>query len=100
MSLMPDGLTVNGGAVNSSSPLSHTCQVPQRSNILPIPGLALPPPGSAQLEHPLSVLAVFSCDKSSFFAIFNLLCSLPQPLLIFLFCCLIDFHVGFIFRKL
>lgn len=47
-----------------------------------------------------SSLAGCSCHKSSLFAMFNLLCCLPQTLLIFLFCCLIDFHVGFIFRKL
>ena len=46
------------------------------------------------------LLAVFSCHKSSFFAMFNLLCCLSQPLLLFLFFCLIDFHVGFVFRKL
>lgn len=50
MSLTSDGITVNGGAANSSSPFSHTCQVPQRSNSHPIPGLALPPKLLGQLS--------------------------------------------------
>lgn len=48
--LTSDGRTVKGGPVNSSSPLSHTCQVPQRSNARPIPGLALTPKLLGQLS--------------------------------------------------
>lgn len=56
--------------------------------------------GQLSMSTPGALWAGSSCHMSSFSVVFNLLCSLSQPLLIFLFCCLIHVHVAFIFRKL